>query len=640
MHPIAWITLDHPVKLHASKGVWRPHNHSGLGPQSVQTRLYLAEVRDALGDLREDSSVVEVDAKLGDLVIVIELHDVRQPHTLVGPTGCGLAFDPALADDHVTIDVVVIDVMGTRHEELRIQFVERLDLVSASKDTLSRRGQNGILGEQSRDIGRRAIRVVGDFEVPFRRLDTHVREANGRRLEPFPLIPIGDESPAVFDDRAAHARTPERALTLACLRDGIEAAHPGAVIPRAVSLDDGTLHVGERNVPLDRYDRVCVVGGGNAAGHMAVALERMLGDRIDDGVVVTDHPCQTERIRQVEGSHPIPDAEAVTGTEALLELTRAADDRTLLIALISGGGSALLPAPAEGISLQELQTVTGALLDAGTPIDELNAVRKHLSAIKGGRLAAVSVPATVLGLVISDVIEDDLETIASGPLAPDPSSYEDALAVLDQYSIAVPNAVRHHLEAGITGDIAETPDVGSPVFDDVSLHVVANNRTALSAAEAVATERGYATTIVSATLSGEAHTAGADHAEMATDVLQIGSPVNPPAVILSGGETTVTVGGDGAGGPNHEFAVGAAIELADASSTEVVIGSVDTDGVDGNCDGAGGLVDGETVTDTRAARRALQQNDTAPYLSERGDQLISGFTGTNVNDLRVVVIPE
>lgn len=444
----------------------------------------------------------------------------------------------------------------------------------------------------------------------------------------------------MFEDRESQAHTPARALAQECLARGIEAAHPSAVIPRSVTVEDDRLNFGDTSLNLRHFERIHVVGGGNAAGYMAVALERVLGDRIDDGVVVTDHPCPTTRIRIIDGSHPIPDAEAAAGAEDVLALTRTADERTLVIGLISGGGSALLPAPAEGIPLADLQTVTRSLLEAGAPIDDLNAVRKHLSRVKGGRLAEVGAPATVVGLLISDVIDDDLGVIASGPLAPDTTSYDDAIAVLERWDIPVPAPVRDHLERGRAGEKSETPGVESTAFDAVSLHVLANNRTALDAARSVAADRGYETTILSAAVAGEAHTAGADHATMATDARSTGSPVSPPAVILSGGETTVSVRGDGVGGPNHEFAVGAALALAESTTQEVVIGSIDTDGIDGNSDGAGGLVDGQTVTDPTAARRALATNDTAAYLAARDDQLVSGFTGTNVNDLRIVVISE
>jgi hydroxypyruvate reductase len=438
----------------------------------------------------------------------------------------------------------------------------------------------------------------------------------------------------VIQDRNALAVTGAHAAALDCLEAGIEAARPQRVLREAVDYDGERLVVGTETHELSAYDEVIVLGGGNAAGHLAAALEDELGVALDGGLVVTDDPVETETIDVLPADHPVPSERGMASTRELLDRARSVDQDTLVLGVVTGGGSACMVAPADGITLEDLRATTEALLESGVDIHEINAVRKHLSAIKGGRLARALAPARVSGLVLSDVVGDDLDVIASGPLVPDSSTFADALNVIEREDLAVPAAVRDRLAAGAAGDVDETPGPEDPVFDRVSAHVVGTNLTALRAARAVAAERGYETLILSSRIRGEARDAAPTHVAVAEEIAASGNPVEPPAVVLSGGETTVSVDGDGQGGPNQEFALAAALDLPD----DGVLAAVDTDGIDGNTDAAGALVDGDTVEDRAAARRALAVNDANPFLRERGALLETGPTGTNVNDLRVVVV--
>ena len=437
-----------------------------------------------------------------------------------------------------------------------------------------------------------------------------------------------------IENEAALASTPARETALACLRAGIDAARPDRVVAESVRLDGDTLRVADAAYDLSDVDRVLVVGGGKAADGVATALEGVLGDRIDAGVVVTPDPGEGGRIDRVRGNHPVPSPEGVAGTDRIRDLVADADGRTLVLAVITGGGSALLPAPADGVSLDDLRETTDALLDAGAEIGDLNAVRKHLSTLKGGGLAQLAAPATVASLVFSDVIGNDLSVIASGPAAPDGSTYAEALDVLERYGVDPSAAVRERLERGATGELPETPGPDDPVFDRVTNHVLADAFTAIGAARSVAHDWGYDTCVLSSSVRGEAREAALTHAAVAEEVSATGNPLEPPAVVLSGGETTATVRGDGVGGPNGEFALAAAVELPDSAT----LAAVDTDGHDGSSDFAGAVVDADTVDDVAAARRALANSDAFGYLRDRDDAVSTGPTGTNVNDLRVLVV--
>jgi len=436
------------------------------------------------------------------------------------------------------------------------------------------------------------------------------------------------------------ATTPARRTAIACLEAGLRAGHPRAVVPDAVRIEGDELVVAGARYDLASVDRVLVLGGGKAAPGVASALEAVLGDRLTGGAVVGTEPAETTAVEGLVGDHPVPSARSVAATRRVLDLAAGADASTLVLAVVAGGGSALLAAPAAGVELGDLQSVTEALLAAGASIHELNAVRSHCSAVKGGGLARAATPARTVGLVVSDVVGDDPGVVASGPTAPDPSTYAEARAVLDRYHVRAPAAVRDRLAAGVAGELPETPDASVPVFERVANHVIASNATALAAAREVAVARGYEPCLLSSRLRGEARAAAPTVVAVAEEVRASGNPVRPPAVLLAGGECTVRVTGPGRGGPNLEFALAAAIELADdaGGSTRIALASVDTDGVDGTARAAGGLVDPTTVADVVAARAALDANDAEPFLAERGALVLTGPTGTNLNDLRVVVV--
>ena len=382
--------------------------------------------------------------------------------------------------------------------------------------------------------------------------------------------------------------------------------------------------------------RVLVLGAGKASGAMAAAVETLLGDRVEDGfVVVKDgYMVPTRRVRLVEAGHPVPDERGERAAAALLDRARAAGADDVVFMLISGGGSALLPAPVPPVTLAEKRAVTQLLLAAGATITELNAVRKHLSLIKGGQLARAAAPARVITLVLSDVIGDPLDVIASGPTAPDSSTFGDAIAVLREREVwaATPAAVRARLEAGARGDLEETPKPGDRIFARVSHHVIGNNALVTDAAVARAAELGYRPTLLTRALEGEAR-------DVARELVARARALPPPACLIAGGETTVTVRGPGRGGRCQELALAAGLALDGVDDVVVLAGG--TDGTDGPTDAAGGFADGTSATRSRAAGAdpdaALAANDAYAALAATGDLLVSGPTHTNLLDLYLVL---
>ncbi|WP_277556135.1 glycerate kinase type-2 family protein [Halobaculum limi] len=453
-----------------------------------------------------------------------------------------------------------------------------------------------------------------------------------------------DDERDAADAVAAQDSTASQAVDTAraCLRAGIEAAEPAIVVSSTLALDGNMLTVGDATHDLGAFNRVIVVGGGKAGAGVATALENLLGDRIDEGLVVCDETDDDARIRRVRGGHPTPTAAGVEATRAVERLVADADEETLVLAVVTGGASAMLAAPVEAVDLAALRETTDALVRSGASIDEINAVRKHLSRVKGGRLAATAAPATVVTLAFSDVVGDDCSVIGSGPTAPDESTYADALDVLDRYDLDVPGAVRDYLTRGAAGAEAETPGPDDPVFDRGSVHVLASAHTALTAAAETARDRGYEPMLLSARIRGEAREVGRTHAAIAEELADSGNPVDPPAVVISGGETTVTVRGDGNGGPNLECALAAAVEFADGRSpvqgADCAFLAADTDGNDGGTDHAGAVVTPETVADAAAARSALGDNDALGAFTGSDWLVTTDATGTNVNDFRIVVV--
>ncbi|MFP4626065.1 MAG: glycerate kinase type-2 family protein [Natronomonas sp.] len=423
-------------------------------------------------------------------------------------------------------------------------------------------------------------------------------------------------------------------LVLECLTVGIEAARPAAAVDRNLNFSDADatgpiLEVNGTSYPLDRYHEVLVVGGGKGSDELAVALAELLGDYLDGGVVITDtQTTATEMISILEGEHPTPGSGSVAGGRAVLDAAVGADEETLVIATVTGGASALLCAPIPGIDVSSVRGVTDALLSSGASIDELNTVRRAISRIKGGKLASTAAPATVVGLYISDVVGDDPAVIGSGPTVSSDTTAADALAVLDRYEVNAPDVIT------VLTDTVRQHAAGTDETADN--FVIGSNRDALEAIVSHSRATGHNCRILSSTIEGEARVVGTVHAAIAREIAGAGAPVEPPAILLSGGETTVTVTGDGTGGPNLETALAAAIDFP----TSAVFAAVDTDGHDGSTPAAGAIVDADTVDNPDAARDALAANDSYSYLYEQGTLLETGSTGTNVNDLRVLVVPK
>jgi glycerate 2-kinase len=390
---------------------------------------------------------------------------------------------------------------------------------------------------------------------------------------------------------------------------------------------------------LDKYERIFVVGAGKAGGTMARAAEQFLGKRITAGCVnVKDGDAALTRVIELRlCGHPMPDERGLQGAKRIAEICKQAGENDLVICLLSGGASALTPFPAPPITLGEKQETTRLLLASGASIHEINAVRKHLSAIKGGQLARIAAPAHVLSLILSDVVGDDLDVIGSGPTAPDASTFESAYAVLEKYALRdrVPARVRERLRNGAQ----ETPKDTDPLFENVENIIVGSNQKSLESAARAAKDMGYKTLILSSSIEGETKDIARMHAAIARQIRLYGQPVRPPVCVISGGETTVSMreGDEGKGGRNQEFALAAAMEVAGLE--DVLILSAGTDGSDGPTDAAGAMADGTSLTrGTLSAVEALEDHNAYPFFAELGDLVTTGSTGTNVMDLHLILV--
>lgn len=396
---------------------------------------------------------------------------------------------------------------------------------------------------------------------------------------------------------------------------------------------------------LKEISRIFVVGGGKAGAAMAESLLTILGDRIDGGVVnvpvgaAAGH--NTGPIELNESGHPIPNECGVRGARRMIQLISSAEEHDLVICLISGGGSALMPLPAEGIGLGDIQTVTAGLLRSGARIGEINAVRKHLSAIKGGWLAKRAHRARLLSLILSDVVDDKLDVIASGPTVPDETTFNTAVEILQKYSIwsQAPKSVRHLLLKGERGQVPETPKPGDEAFVKARNIIIGNNSMACEAAALALRKEGINVLMLTSRLEGEAREAGRVICSIVTEISKNDRPVPKPGAIVLGGETTVKVKGHGKGGRNQELALAASETLAACNGAVVV--SVGTDGIDGITDAAGAIVDSGTLR--RAGSKGLsthvhlERNDSYTYFSQIGDLVLTGPTGTNVGDIVIAV---
>ncbi|HEX7785562.1 MAG TPA: DUF4147 domain-containing protein [Methylomirabilota bacterium] len=396
------------------------------------------------------------------------------------------------------------------------------------------------------------------------------------------------------------------------------------------------------DAPLPDAARVRVVGAGKASGAMAAAAEQVLGDRIVDGLVVVKdgYRVETSRVRVMEAGHPVPDARGEAAAREIHAIAESTDD--VLLVLVSGGGSALTPAPAPPITLADKQAMTRLMLAAGATINELNAVRKHCSLLKGGQLARAAAPAAVRALLLSDVIGDPLDVIASGPTAPDASTYADALAILDRFDLRprAPKSIVDRLERGQRGEIPETPKPDDPVFRHVTNTVIGNNRLVVDAAADEAVRLGYGPHVLTRSLEGEARDVAARLVALAREIREGRGPVAAPACVIAAGETTVTVRGRGRGGRCQEFVLAAALAMEGVDG--LVALAAGTDGTDGPTDAAGGIVDGESARRARALgqdpRARLEDNDSNPLLAALGDLVVTGPTNTNLLDLYLLLI--
>ncbi len=457
------------------------------------------------------------------------------------------------------------------------------------------------------------------------------------------MIRFTSPDPAADPDHAGLRRH-----ALEVFRAAVEAADPVRAVRDHLEVRGDALRVdavdGPREVPLPGRGRVWVVGAGKGSAPIAQALEELLGDRIAGGLVcVKDgHGAPTRRVEIREASHPVPDARGVAAAERIVEIAGSAGEHDLVVCALSGGGSALLTLPAEDLTLDDLRGLTDVLLACGASIDEINTLRKHVSRVKGGQLARIARPAAVVNVVLSDVVGDRLDVIASGPLSADPTTFADAWEILERYAVAdrVPRAVRDRIRAGVAGAVPDTPKPGDPALAGVVHAVVGSNLRSLEAAAATATELGYTPLVLSSLVEGEAREAARVLAAVAKQCRLTGTPVRPPACILAGGETTVTLRGDGRGGRNQEMAVVFGLELEGWDGIAALSGG--TDGTDGPTDAAGGL--GTPTSTARARHRgldpraALARNDSYPYLDAIDDLVRTGPTRTNVMDVQVLVV--
>jgi glycerate 2-kinase len=435
-----------------------------------------------------------------------------------------------------------------------------------------------------------------------------------------------------------------RKLAISCFESAVNSVDPYSMVKSRVRLENSVLNVDHHFFDLKRFRNIYVVGGGKASGSMAMALEQILDNHITCGLVnVPKRDVNKTRIISLHGaSHPVPDRSGVTGTRRMLRIVEAADEDDLVICLISGGGSSLMPLPRGKILIREKRKLTDLLLKSGATINEINTVRKHVSDFKGGWLAKKAYPATVLNLILSDVVGDPLDFIASGPTVPDSTTFNDAVRVLEKYRLwnMVSSSVRQVLVDGQKGLIPETPKADDDAFKKTYNVIVGNNRSASLAACECLRKAGLNTLLLTATLEGESREVGIILAAIAREVYASENPVRKPAGIVVGGETTVIVTGKGRGGRNQETPLAASPKLNGLDG--VVIASLTTDGVDGPTDAAGAIADGKTLaraTDLGLSpEKFLLENDSYHFFEELRDLIFTGPTGTNVNDVSLVIV--
>ena len=425
---------------------------------------------------------------------------------------------------------------------------------------------------------------------------------------------------------------------------GLQAVEPGSVIKRSCKCEGDILFIGNRKYKLSDINNIFVIGAGKATAPMAAAIEDIVGEHITRGIINVKygHTENLNSIRLIEAGHPVPDKNGIKGANEILNLAAGANKNDLVLCLISGGGSALLVMPAEGITLKDKQDTIKILLSCGATIHEINTIRKHISNIKGGRLANAVYPADMVSLILSDVVGDDLDVIASGPSVPDPSTFEECMEIIKQYKITknIPKPVVSHIRKGALGKVPETPKEGNRIFQNTYNLVIAGNMEAINAARQESNKLGYKTLVLSSMIEGETRDVAKVHTAIAKEILKTGNPIQPPACILSGGETTVNIKGNGLGGRNQEFVLSAAIDISERKNIVVLSGG--TDGGDGPTEAAGAIADTHTYNRAESMglnpMNFLSNNDSYHFFKQLDDLLITGPTNTNVMDLRIILV--
>ncbi len=457
------------------------------------------------------------------------------------------------------------------------------------------------------------------------------------------MVFIKNQRELLDEAKACNLCLRARETLVRLIEAGIKSADPYEAVRKHLSVRNGKVVVDGVEYEAEN---IYVVGFGKASGNMARAAEDILGDLITEGIVSTHQAIadrfRLKRIKVIGAGHPIPNENSVKAATEIIELLKKAGEKDLVIVLISGGGSALLEKPADDITLDDLMKTTKLLLRCGATINEINAVRKHISLVKGGKLARYAYPARLVSLIISDVVGDDLSTIASGPTSPDSTTFKDAYNVLVRYGVwnELPETVRNQIKRGLEGLEEETVKPEDPVFKRVRNIIIASNIDALKSMEEEARKLGYNAIILTSLLHGEAREVGKVVASIALEAAKTDHPIPKPAVLLFGGETTVTVKGNGRGGRNQELALSAARVISGEHG--VAIASVGSDGIDGATDYAGGIVDAHSIERAKArglnVDEILDNNDSGRFFTELKDYVYTGATGTNVNDFTIAVV--
>ena len=425
----------------------------------------------------------------------------------------------------------------------------------------------------------------------------------------------------------------------------LKAVDPINAVKRFLKKNGNQLIVKDMIYDLNFYDNIYLIGFGKAAAAMARGVESVLGNDLKAGIISVKYghlDKVSSKIKINEAAHPVPDEAGMKAAKEIVDFLKQRNEKDLVICAISGGGSAILPLPFEGITLSEKQETTKLLLACGADIKEINAIRKHISQVKGGQLARITQPATLVTLILSDVIGDPLDSIASGPAAPDQSTFEDCWAILQKYDLLgkIPTAVERHIKSGVEKSTPDTPKVGDPAFSKTNNFIIGSNWEAVVAAQEYAQKLGYNALILSTLVEGETKEVARVHAAIAKEVNKTGNPIKKPACIISGGETTVTIRGNGLGGRNQEFVLAVAMDINGMDN--VVVLSAGTDGTDGPTDAAGAIADGETMTRANQLKlnslKYLQDNNSYHYFEKLNDLVKTGPTNTNVMDIRIMLI--